>query len=90
MQSITEITISPVKPGNTTNVMPEWGRLRDLERLFGIRRGTAYALMRDNKIRSCLVRVQGRVSGLRLIHLQSVRDFIVSQMTQEDERVVVE
>lgn len=83
-----QTTTAPVQPADTTQTAPEWGRIRDVERLFGIRRGTAYALMKSKKIRSCLLRAQGRISGVRLVHLQSVRDFISSQMDQVEMKEV--
>lgn len=82
------MTTSPVQPGDTTQTAPEWGRIKDVERLFGIRRGSAYALVKSKKIRSCLLRVQGQVSGCRLVHLQSVRDLISSQVGHEMKEVV--
>jgi hypothetical protein len=86
----TETTTSPVQIGDTTQTLPEWGRLKDIERLFSIRRGTCYALIKSKRIRSCLLRVQGRVSGCRLVHLQSVRDFISSQVQENERKEVVE
>ncbi len=84
------VTTTPVTPGDISQVAPEWGRIRDVERQFGIRRGTCYSLIRSKKIRSCLLRVQGNVSGLRLIHLQSVRDFIAAQLKENEQQEVVE
>jgi hypothetical protein len=82
-----KVTIAPVEPGDTSNVAPEWGRIRDVERLFGIKRGTTYALIKSRRIRSCLLRAQGRVSGLRLIHLDSVRNFISSEMKNTEQQL---
>lgn len=55
-----ETTTAPVRAGDSANVPPEFGRISDLTRLFGIRRGTAYNLLRDGKIRGCLLRVRGK------------------------------
>ena len=65
---------------DTNGMAPEFGRVRDVERLFGLKRGTVYNLLRDGKIRSCLLRVRGRQSGVRLIDLDSVRALIAQQM----------
>jgi hypothetical protein len=72
-------TIEPVEPGNCAGVMPEFGRMADVRHLFGIRRGTAYNLLADGKIKGVLLRVRGQKSGVRLINLASVRAFIHQQ-----------
>jgi hypothetical protein len=84
------VTTAPVEPGETQNAAPEWGRIRDVERLYGIRRGTTYAMIRQKKIKTCLLRVQGNVSGLRLVNLQSVRDFIAAQLKENEQMEVAE
>ena len=73
-------TTAPVQPGNFAGVMPEFGRAADLQRLFGLRRGTIYNLLRAGKIRGCLLRIKGKKSGVRLFEIQSVRDLVRSQM----------
>lgn len=57
----------------------EFGRCADVERIFGLRRGTLYNLLRDGKIRGVLLRVRGRRSGVRLFDMNSIRNFILSQ-----------
>jgi len=80
-QSTTKIeTTEPVQPGNFTGIMPEFGRVADVARIFGIKRGTAYNLLKDGKIKGVLLRVRGKKSGLRLISMESVREFICSHM----------
>jgi hypothetical protein len=73
-------TTEPVQPGNFNGVMPEFGRTADLGTHFGIRRGTAYNLLLDGKIKGVLLRVKGQKSGIRLWDMASVRDYIRSQM----------
>ncbi len=55
---------------------PEWGRLEDVQRLFGIRRSTCYELIRRGDIRSAAVRKKNARTGLRVIDLASVREFL--------------
>lgn len=74
------VTTAPVAACEAKQNGAEWGRLRDVESLFGLRRGTVYNLLRDRKIRGCLLRVRGRTSGVRLIDLDSVREYIHSSM----------
>jgi hypothetical protein len=73
-------TVAPVQPGDFQNTRPEFGRVADLTRLFGIRRGTAYNLLADQKIKGVLLRSRGQKSGVRLFDLDSVRRYIASQM----------
>jgi hypothetical protein len=73
-------TTAPVEHGNFTGIMPEFGRLADVQRLYGLKRGTIYNLLRDGKIRGVLLRVKGKKSGCRLLEMSSVRDCIRSQM----------
>jgi hypothetical protein len=83
---VSTTTIAPVRAGDANGVAPEFGRLRDVERIFGIKRGTAYTLLRDGKIKGCLLRVRGQKSGVRLIDLASVGAFIRAQMESEEQR----
>ena len=73
-------TTAPVERGDFTAWVPEFGRTVDLQKCFGIRRGTAYALLKLGKIRGVLLRVQGRKSGVRLFDMASVREFIRAEM----------
>lgn len=51
----------------------EFGRIADVERLFGLKRGLTYALIRQGKIKSVCLRKPGARTGVRLVHLASVR-----------------
>lgn len=75
-------TIEPVKPGNFNGSLPEWGRCGDVQRIFGIGRATTYLLLKAGKIRGCVLRARGKKSGLRLIDMQSVREYIKSEMAR--------
>jgi len=70
------MTTAPVRAGDFTGAQPEFGRWQHLERQFGIRRGTAYNLLGEGKIKGVLLRVKGQKSGVRLFDLGSVRDYI--------------
>ena len=75
-----EKTTAPVESGNFTGATPEFGRCADVTRIFGIRRGTGYNLLRDGKIKGVLLRIRGKKSGVRLFDMDSVRQFIRSEM----------
>jgi len=67
--------ISVASPNNAST-LPEFGRWRDVERLFGIKRGTLYNLMAEGKVKSVILRHKGNVHGCRLIHLASVSQYL--------------
>ena len=50
------LTTAPVLPGNTGGVFPEFGRWQDVRRIFGIKRGQLYLLMKEGRIRSVSLR----------------------------------
>ncbi len=80
VKQVGETTIGPVESGNTDGHLPEFGRVRDCQRLYGLKRGTLYNLLADGKIKGVLLRVRGQKSGVRLIALRSVRQYIESEM----------
>jgi len=73
-------TIEPVAASNTTQTMSEFGRVNDVQRLFGVKRGILYRWIGAGKVKSVCIRETGNVQGVRLIHLASVRDYINKQM----------
>ena len=75
MKSTTTEPINVASPNNATQ-LPEFGRWRDVERNFGIKRGTLYNLMAEGKVKSVFLRHKGNVHGCRLIHLASVSQYL--------------
>jgi len=71
-------TTAPVEPGAVGS--PEFGRIPDVQRLFGLKRGYVYLLLNEGKIKSVCLRKRGAKTGVRLIHLQSVRDFLQANL----------
>jgi len=76
-------TTASVQAGDFTGATPEFGRVADVTRIYGIKRGTLYNLLADGKVKGCLLRVRGQKSGVRLFHLDSVRELIRQQMANE-------
>ncbi len=76
------LTTEPVAAVNTSQTLPEFGRVNDVQRLFGVKRGILYRWIADGKIKSVCLREPGNVQGIRLIHLASVRDYINSHFQQ--------
>ena len=70
-------TTEEVKAPNPINApLPEFGRWRDVQRLYGIKRGTLYNLMADGKVKSVVLRRKGNIHGCRLFHLASVSQYL--------------
>jgi hypothetical protein len=59
---------------------PRYARVPDLQRLCGLKRGTVYNLLKSGKILGCLLPVNGKVSGVRVVDLDSVFRFIQGHM----------
>jgi hypothetical protein len=79
------VTIQPIVSSDVANDQREFGRTGDVQRIFGMRRGTLYNLWHDGKIRGVLLRVRGQKSGVRLWDIASIREFIDSQAEQRIE-----
>jgi hypothetical protein len=56
----------------------EYGRFADLATRFGISRSKAYELIDEGLIRSICVKRKGALTGVRLINLASVREYLKS------------
>lgn len=81
MKCTNQTTTAPVQAGDFSQTNQEFGRVADVARQFGLKRGTTYNLLADGKITGVLLRVRGKTSGVRLIHMASVRAYILSQFT---------
>jgi hypothetical protein len=60
-------------------IKPEWLRVPEAVRIFGIGRSTLYALIQEQKIKSCSLRKRGAIRGIRLISYDSLSAFIERQ-----------
>ena len=78
-----EMTVTAVAAGNSAGVLPEFGRWQDVQRLFGIKRGTLYNLVNEGQIKSVALRRRGNVHGCRLFHLASISEYLNSMMNQQ-------
>jgi hypothetical protein len=83
-------TTEPPRAGDCKGVLPEFGRTEDVERIFGIKRGTLYNLFEQKKIRSVLLRIKGSKSGVRLWHLESIQEYLMEAMAQEEQQTTQE
>ncbi|MFM1561027.1 MAG: hypothetical protein ACKJSK_17080 [Roseibacillus sp.] len=75
-------TTNPVQAGDFNEAMREFGRTPDVERCFGIKKGTLYNLFDQGKIRGVTLRPSGHIKGVRLWDMASIRNYIHSQMDE--------
>jgi len=73
-------TTQPVEPGDASNFSPEYLRTGDVQKVFGIRRGSLYGLAELGKVKGCLLRIRGQRLGVRLWSVHSIRSYIHSEM----------
>ena len=57
------------------NIKPEWLRVPDAVRTFGISRSSLYELIGAGQIKSTALRKRGAVRGIRLISFDSLAEF---------------
>ena len=74
------LTTAPVQPGDFQKSDAEFGRTADVQRQYGLKRGSLYNLLLDGKVRGVLLRVRGKKSGVRLWDMGSIREFIRGEM----------
>lgn len=77
-------TTEPVKIGYTSGMQPEFGRWQDVQRLFGIKRGKLYEMINAGLVKSISLRRKGQKHSCRLVHLDSVREYLWGQMDEQD------
>ena len=75
-------TTVPVEPGVVGS--PEFCRIGDVRRLFGLGRTYCYQLINSGAIRSVCLRKHGAKTGVRLLDVVSVRDFLHRQMAADE------
>jgi hypothetical protein len=77
-------TTKPIALGNCSDVMPEFGRFQDVQRLFGLKRPTVYTLIAEGHIKSVSLRRMGQAKGVRLIYLPSVSEYLHKLMNEQN------
>ncbi len=80
MKTSASITTEPVRAGDFNNVVREWGRDRDVEAVFGLKRSTLRNLHKKGLVKGVLLRCTGRKLGCRLWAMDSIRAYIQQQM----------
>jgi hypothetical protein len=54
----------------------EWARIPDVDRMFGIRRSKLYELITSGAVVSSCIRRKGAKTGVRVVNVESVREFL--------------
>jgi hypothetical protein len=71
--------VRPVDPGaDVTRLKPEWLRIPEAMRLFGLGRSALYELVAAEKVESMAFRKPGTTRGVRLIRYDSLASYLQS------------
>jgi transposase len=68
---------------------PQYARIEEIQRLFGLAKGTVYNLLRTGRIRGCSLRVKGKKSRLRLIDVSSVKALIEDEINKQNKETAI-
>ena len=58
------------------SLKPEWLRIPEAVRVFGMSRSALYELIKDNKIKSTALRKRGALRGIRIVSYDSLAEYI--------------
>ena len=70
---------SGLSKDNTSFIEPEFLRVKDVEKMFGLKRGKLYELIREGAVISKSLCTRGTIRGVRLVSVDSLRNYINSQ-----------
>lgn len=82
MQDLSKYTINKVYQNNCAEILPEFGSIEQTCRIFGLGRTKLYSYIKRGFVRSVCLREKGKSTGRRLVHLQSVREFLTAQLPE--------
>jgi hypothetical protein len=74
------LTAAEIQSHSAEKSIAEFGRIEDVEKLFAIKRGVLYQLLKAGKIKSVCLRKPGAKTGVRLVHLASVRRLLEANL----------
>ena len=77
------VTAAPVTPGNFSDTTKEFGRTKDVERIFSVKRGTLYNAEKLGLVRGVLLRLRGQKSGVKLWDMRSIENWIRGEMQKQ-------
>lgn len=83
MKTMTTEPIKATAEPVVSAIIPEFGRWRDVQQLFGIKRGTLYNLIAEGKVKSVILRRKGNVHGCRLFYLPGISQYLNGLMQSQ-------
>jgi helix-turn-helix protein len=84
MDSPNHTDILADNPPIQTKQRPEWLRVDDTVKLFGISRSKIYELIADRRIKSFCLRERGKIKGIRLISYDALREFLEKEAEAQE------
>jgi hypothetical protein len=72
-----------VTPGDFSDTAKEFGRTKDVERVFSLKRGTLYNAEKLGLVRGVLLRLRGQKSGVKLWDMRSIEQWIRSAIEKQ-------
>ena len=73
---------NPLEPANLAISSPEFLTTTDVQKYFGIRKGSLYNLAKLGKVSGKALRITGQFKGVRIWSVDSIRSFIDSQPSE--------
>lgn len=61
-----------------------FGRWRDVEKKFGLKRGKTYQLASEGKIKTVSLRKPGQCQGVRLFHMPSIEKYLMCLLVAQN------
>jgi hypothetical protein len=79
-----EFTTALVEAGDTSKMEVEFCRVNDAQRLWGLKRGLVYRKIKSGTIRSLTLRERGKKFGVRLLLVESIRTWLMSELEAQE------
>ena len=79
--------MNPNTSATICTAKPEWLRIPDATRLFGIGRSSLYELITAGKVRSVCLKQRNALRGIRLINYDSLKAFIEEAVQSQPEAI---
>jgi hypothetical protein len=83
------LTTVPAQAGDTSKMQVEFCRVNDAQRIWGLKRGLVYRKIKDRTIRSLNLRERGRKFGVRLLLVESIRSWLMSELEAQEAHATV-
>jgi hypothetical protein len=76
------------KPPVSTQWRPEWVRIPEATRTFGLSRSKLYELIAERRIKSFCLRERNKIKGVRLINYDSLSDYLQRHAREQEKEAV--